>query len=260
MKYFYAYHGPKNTKDFDYSNGYGVGQEWKTRQVTPGDRLFVIQKLSGKRDFQLCGLFEIIDTFVDPNNAYPYRVQLKDLSTLDTFLPVDELLVGEQLPPSKRKEEWTNFKRHFCHQGASFEAPLCEEIVSVLSLLIAIPDYQMGTYARREDGLRMVKIRREQAKFRKAVMSNWGNKCAITGSTLAVEACHIISHANKGLPSVENGIALAADFHKLFDSDHLSFRDNRVILSESARLEPRYKDFHDTELRRPLKPVDLSVK
>ena len=234
MKYFYAYHGPKNTKDFDYSNGYGVGQEWKTRQVTPGDRLFVIQKLSGKRDFQLCGVFEIIDTFVDPNNVYPYRVQLK--------------------------EEWTNFKRHFCHQGASFEAPLCEEIVSVLSLLIAIPDYQIGTPARREDGLRMVKIRREQAKFRKAVMSNWGNKCAITGSILAVEACHIISHANKGLPSVENGIALAADFHKLFDSDHLSFRDNRVILSESARLEPRYKDFHGTELRKPLKPVDLSVK
>lgn len=43
MKYFYAYHGPKNTKDFDYSNGYGVGQEWKTRQVTPGDRLLLFK-------------------------------------------------------------------------------------------------------------------------------------------------------------------------------------------------------------------------
>ncbi|MDF7760551.1 HNH endonuclease signature motif containing protein [Kosakonia cowanii] len=106
----------------------------------------------------------------------------------------------------------------------------------------------------------MVKIRHEQGKFRKAVMSNWEGKCAITGSALAVESCHIIRHADNGLPSVENGIALAADLHKLFDSDHLSFRGNRIILSASARSEARYKDFHDTELRKPLTPVNLSVK
>ena len=260
MQYFYAYHGPKNTKNFDFRNGYGVGQKWKISQVNSGDRLFVIQKLAGVRYFLLCGLFEIIDTYEKTDNAYPYRVKLKNLSNFDAFLPIDELLIGEQLPLSKRKEAWTNFKRHFCHQGASLEAPLEEEIVSVLISLMNMPDEQIETPDRREDGMRMVKIRREQAKFRKEVMSNWGGKCAITGSSMAVEACHIIRHADRGLPNVENGIALAADFHKLFDSDNMSFKDNRIILSEAARLEPRYKDFHDTELREPLKPVNLSMK
>ncbi|HFF8547246.1 TPA: HNH endonuclease [Kluyvera cryocrescens] len=260
MQYFYAYHGTKNKKDFNYRNGYGVGQQWKIRQVNFGDRLFIIQKLAGEKTFLLCGLYEVIDTYEDPDNEFPYRVKLEDLSGLDSFLPMDEFLIGEQLPISKRKEPWTNFKRHFCHQGASLEAVLDEKIVSVLNSLIVMPDDQSDVPGRREDGLRMVKIRRDQKKFRKEVMTNWGGKCAITGSSLAVEACHIIRHSDRGLPSVENGIALAADFHKLFDSDHLSFEDNRIILSEAARLELRYKDFHDTELRVPLKRVNLSVK
>ncbi|WP_312973322.1 HNH endonuclease [Atlantibacter sp.] len=260
MQYFYAYHGTKNTQDFNYRNGYGVGQEWKIRQVNSGDRLFIIQKLAGAKDFQLCGLYEVIDTYDAPDNEYPYRVKLEDLSMLDSFLPMDESLIGEQLPLSRRKEPWTNFKRHFCHQGASLGAVLDDKIVSVLNSLIVMPGEQTEAPERREDGLRMVKIRREQKKFRKAVMANWGGKCAITGSSLAVEACHIIRHADRGRASVENGIALAADFHKLFDSDHLSFEGNRIILSESARLEPRYKDIHDTELRVPLKRVNLSVK
>lgn len=260
MQYFYAYHGPHNREGFDYSNGYGVGQEWKVRQVSKGDRLFVIQKIAGAREFLLCGLYEIVGTYEDPSSAYPYRVKLKDLSTLDAFIPLDESQISKQLPTSARKEPWTNFKKHFCHQGASLKAPLDEDVLSVLTSLMTMSEEQSDSPVRREDGLRMVKIRREQSKFRKAVMSNWEGRCAISGSALAVEACHIIRHADNGEPSVENGIALAADFHKLFDSDHLSFRDNRIILSESARREPRYKDFHNSELRKPLKPVNLSVK
>lgn len=260
MQYFYAYHGPTNTTTFNYRNGYGVGHEWKIHQVNSGDRLFIIQKLNGAKTFLLCGLYEIIDTYKDPDNEFPYRVKLEDLSALDSFLPMDESLIGEQLPISKRREPWTNFKRHFCHQGASLEAALDEKIVSVLSSLIVMPEEQSEVSVRREDGLRMVKIRRDQKKFRKAVMTNWGDRCAITGSSLAVEACHIIRHFDRGLPSVENGIALAADFHKLFDSDHLSFEGNLIILSDAAKLEPRYKDLHGTELRVPLKRVNLSGK
>lgn len=259
MQYFYAYHGPKNKKDFDFSKGYGVGEKWKISQVKSGDRLFVIQKLTGSLNFQFCGLFEITGTYEEPDNDYQYRVNLKDLSELDAYLPIDESRISDLLPLSTRKEPWTNFKRHFCHQGASLEAPLDKKIVSALISLVAIQSEQDEITDRREDGMRMVKIRREQSKFRKAVMLNWGGRCAITGSPLAVEACHIIRHADKGLPSVENGIALAADLHKLFDSDHLSFKDNRIILSESARLEPRYEKYHGTELRKPLKPVNLSI-
>ncbi|OAT19515.1 hypothetical protein M979_1407 [Buttiauxella noackiae ATCC 51607] len=260
MQYFYAYHGPKNKNDFDYRNGYGVGQEWKMRQIKTGDRIFVIQNLTGNNDFLLCGLFEIVKTYEDLSNMFPYRVELIDQSKLDDFVPLDELLIGQLLPQVQGSDKWNNFKRHFCRQGASLEAPLGEDVVTVLNSLVVMSDDQQEAIERREDGLRMVKFRRDQEKFRKAVMSNWGGKCAITGSSLAVEACHIISHADKGLPSVENGIALAADFHKLFDSDNLSFLENQIILSEAARLEPRYKDFHNKKLREPLKPVNLSLK
>ena len=259
MKYFYAYHGPQNKDNFDYSGGYGVQKESKLSKAKEGDLVFVIQRLSGESDFMLCGLFKIARFYYEPTSTYPHRVQLNDISRLDAFLPLDELLLSEQLPPSNRKEPWTNFTRHFCHVGASFEAPLGEGVVSVLNSLMVIPDDQTETIDRREDGMRMVKIRREQGRFRKEVMSNWGGKCAITGSSLAVEACHIVRHADKGSASVENGIALAADFHKLFDSDNLSFRDNQIILSEAARREPRYKDLHGKKLREPLKPVNLSV-
>lgn len=260
MQYFYAYHGPQNKNAFNYSNGYGVGQAWRTNQVNVGDRLFVIQKLTGDPDFRLCGLFEIISTYEDHGSTYPYRVKLENLTNFDVFPPIDEALISKQLPISDRNEPWTNFKRHFCYQGASFQSPLNGDIVSVLNLQISMPDEPIDATIRREDGLHMVKFRKDQKRFRDAVMANWDGKCAVTGSSLAVEACHIISHADMGLPSVENGIALAADLHALFDSDHLSFINNRVILSESARLEPRYKEFHEAELRTPLKPVNLPVK
>ncbi|MGP6593899.1 HNH endonuclease [Klebsiella pneumoniae] len=60
-----------------------------------------------------------------------------------------------------------------------------------------------------------------QGRFRREVMSNWENQCAITGIRLALEAAHIVSHARGGNASVENGICLTADLHTLLDSRHL---------------------------------------
>jgi 5-methylcytosine-specific restriction protein A len=44
-KYFYAYHGPKNVENFDFSSGYGVSREAKQKQTEIGDFVYVIQKL-----------------------------------------------------------------------------------------------------------------------------------------------------------------------------------------------------------------------
>lgn len=104
----------------------------------------------------------------------------------------------------------------------------------------------------------MAKIRKAQGKFRKDVLANWGGCCAITGSPFAIDACHVLSHASGGVPSVENGIALASDLHRLLDSGHLRIENNRAIFSDETRKNPRYKDFHDRELKKTFSPVKFS--
>ncbi|WP_455916599.1 HNH endonuclease [Pantoea agglomerans] len=118
------------------------------------------------------------------------------------------------------------------------------------------PTFEQRSYI--EDCYSTTKIRKAQGKFRKDVLANWRGCCAITGSRFAIDACHILSHASGGAPSVENGIALASDLHRLLDSGHLRIELNRAIFSDEARKDPRYKDFHDRELNEPLLPVKFS--
>lgn len=100
-------------------------------------------------------------------------------------------------------------------------------------------------------------IRPAQGRFRRAVMSNWENQCAITGSRLALEAAHIVSHASGGTASVQNGICLAADLHKLLDSGHLHILDGIIRLSDEAKDDLRYGVLEGILLRVPLIKVSF---
>ncbi len=108
------------------------------------------------------------------------------------------------------------------------------------------------------DGWAKSKVRKSQGQFRQDVLANWSGRCAITGSAFAVEACHIISHSSGGVPSVENGIALAADLHHLLDSNHLQIIDNIAIFSDDAKNDPRYAAYHNIMLRTPIIPIKFS--
>lgn len=94
-------------------------------------------------------------------------------------------------------------------------------------------------------------IRPAQGRFRRAVISNWKNQCAITGTRLALEAAHIVSHASGGNASVENGICLAADLHTMLDSGHLLIFDGVIRLSDEAKDDLRYTALEGTMLRKP---------
>ena len=73
--------------------------------------------------------------------------------------------------------------------------------------------------------------RPQQARFRRAVLNAYGNRCIITGTDLpdVLEAAHIKPVADKGLDRVANGLCLRSDIHVLFDSGHLRI-DNVGIL------------------------------
>jgi len=65
------------------------------------------------------------------------------------------------------------------------------------------------------------RIRREQQKFKTELLKR-GARCAITGETLidALEAAHIHDVGAGGLDTVENGIILRSDLHKLYDAGY----------------------------------------
>lgn len=58
----------------------------------------------------------------------------------------------------------------------------------------------------------------DQAIFRKAVSENYNYCCAITGDSIAVEACHIQTHTDHYDNSTDNGIMLSVGLHRLFDA------------------------------------------
>ena len=258
MQHFYAYHGPQNESNFSPIGGYGVSSKAKHTRVDVGDRVFIIQRLAGKTSrFYLCGEYEIVGHSINHDSGYPYRFTLKDVSHLNAFVMLDPLELSTLLPYKSGDKRYNLFQRHFRSQGASFVVPLSNEVVNLLGSLTGSHIESYDQRSRREDGLRMVKIRMDQAAFRRDVLDNWQGKCAITGSSLAVEACHIISHAKQGKPSVENGIALAADLHHLFDNDDLTHMNNKVILSERAPKEERYKGLHNKFLSQPKIPDEF---
>lgn len=79
--------------------------------------------------------------------------------------------------------------------------------------------------------------------FRKALMSYWGQACAVTGATneRLLRASHVVPWAecttNAERLNVHNGILLAAHLDAAFDAGLISFRDDGLILI-SPKLDP----------------------
>ena len=135
QQYFYAYHGPKNHQDFDPSTGYGVADESKRDHTKIGDLVYIIQKRPDKEHFELCGLFKIDGYSDNPGSQRPYRMALSNVSNLKDKIAIDENACSKLLPQINGNAEWSNFKRHFCRQGASFQSPLETEVINVLDKL-----------------------------------------------------------------------------------------------------------------------------
>lgn len=123
------------------------------------------------------------------------------------------------------------------------EVPIVDETSSsVADAISASVDIIM---LQRERRLVKVTARPGQAKFRREVLEKSGNRCLLTGETLAVvlRACHIIPVELDGSDDVGNGLCLREDLHILFDSGHLRIDcDGQVHLSEHAAASPSYSD------------------
>ncbi len=91
--------------------------------------------------------------------------------------------------------------------------------------------------------LSKVTTRTKQSEFRSIVLEAYG-ACAITGSKLpqVLEAAHIVPFSGKN-DTLENGILLRADIHKLFDRFLLSINTKTKILELNPVLESEYGEY-----------------
>lgn len=89
------------------------------------------------------------------------------------------------------------------------------------------------------------RVRRE-SRFRKAVLAIDGGRCVLCGESTveALEVAHILPTCDVRWDTVNNGIVLRVDLHRLYDA-HLFeiLPDGRLILSKSGRqtLSPAYR-------------------
>jgi putative restriction endonuclease len=92
----------------------------------------------------------------------------------------------------------------------------------------------------------LTKARLGQGTFRVLVTDAYSRRCAMTGEkTLPVlESAHIKPYASSGPHSVENGLLLRSDLHKLFDLGYITMTtDYRIEVSK--RIKEEYENGRD---------------
>lgn len=78
----------------------------------------------------------------------------------------------------------------------------------------------------------LVKIRRNQQKFRYGVLKRYGKTCSVCDFDIedAIEAAHIIPKGSRGTDDIRNGIPMCANHHKLFDANYFAFDENTRVI------------------------------
>jgi len=108
--------------------------------------------------------------------------------------------------------------------------------------------------------------RRNQSKFRKALLALYGHKCAISGTNIEqlLEAAHISIHAKSGINSSNNGILLRKDLHRLFDCNLLRIHPKTLTVHiDKTITDPQYTQLKNRVISLPLngsRPSELYLQ
>jgi hypothetical protein len=90
---------------------------------------------------------------------------------------------------------------------------------------------------------------KRNAVFRKTILQLDGC-CAVTGESMpeALDAAHVLGVREKGRDTIDNGILLRSDLHRLFDMNYFTFNENGNVcdvaserLHESSGLTDTYR-------------------
>ena len=138
----------------------------------------------------------------------------------------------------------------------NFPETMHEDILEAVGLTTE-PEYAISRQRRRDPG------------FRDRILQAYGYRCAVCGfdvrlgtRVIALEAAHIKWHQAGGPDIEQNGIAMCAMHHKLFDRGAFTLGDSlEFLVSEAAHgtsgLDEWLLRYHGTEIRSPQSPVYL---
>ncbi len=89
-----------------------------------------------------------------------------------------------------------------------------------------------------------IRTRRGQKEFREKLFNIYGSKCAFTGCSAeeALEAAHIIPHAEQQSYDLRNGLLLRADIHTLFDLFLVSVNPESGNICVAESIKNSYSD------------------
>jgi hypothetical protein len=102
----------------------------------------------------------------------------------------------------------------------------------------------------------MVKRRQGQARFRRALMTAYRGRCAVSGCEIAplLEAAHIHPYRGRETNAVQNGLLLRADIHTLFDLGLITISENHEIQISASLVDTEYASLRGRALTVPRSP------
>ncbi len=121
-------------------------------------------------------------------------------------------------------------------------------VVIDFGLINAIQNTMNAVVINRLDKNNNLRPAKEQRLFRENVLMAYNYKCAITNKAIWIdnrcllEAAHIIPYRNGGSFSVNNGIALSYEMHKMFDSGLFGFEVKQDSIYVKIAKSKRIKD------------------
>ncbi len=106
--------------------------------------------------------------------------------------------------------------------------------------------------------LASILTRRGQPVFRKKLLAAYDGKCALTGCSAepALEAAHIVPHAEEQSYETSRGILLRADIHTLFDLYLISIEPVSKKIVVSSICEPSYAFLVGKDIASPTNAAD----
>ncbi|MGD0281434.1 MAG: HNH endonuclease [Dissulfurispiraceae bacterium] len=123
-------------------------------------------------------------------------------------------------------------------------AALWSDIQERLSHQVKLDDYQVVAEENARYGNeQVIRPRLGQGAFRVLVTDAYQRRCAMTGErTLPVlESAHIKPYARSGPHSINNGLLLRSDLHKLFDLGYITVTGD-MLIKVSKRIKEEFKN------------------
>ena len=119
------------------------------------------------------------------------------------------------------------------------------------------PVEEIDEYDDRVRTFRSIVLRQGQGKFRRELMEQYENRCAITNCEVSeiLDAAHVRPYRGAQTNSLNNGLILRTDVHTLFDLDLLGIdpANLQVVVAESIS-DPFYSSVTGLVVRSPLSP------